>query len=93
MIAGYKAGAPIKTLVAQFKVDQSTVTKHVKRAGIRLRVPALLPEEVEEASRLYRSGQSLRQVGSHFGVRDTTVRTALLRAGVKMRDCQGRELK
>jgi hypothetical protein len=91
LIAGYHAGTPIKDLVAQFRVDQSTVTKYMKRSGVRLRLPALLPEEVEEASRLYRSGQSLRQVGSHFGVRDTTIRTALLRAGVKMRDSHGRE--
>jgi hypothetical protein len=91
LLTDYKAGAPIKALVARYKIDQSTVTKHVKRAGVRLRLPALLPEEVEEASRLYRSGQSLRQVGSYFGVRDTTIRTALLRAGVKMRDSQGRE--
>jgi hypothetical protein len=91
LLAGYKAGVPIKALVAQFKIDRSTVTNYVKRAGVRLRLPALLPKEIEEASRLYRSGQSLRQVGSHFGVRDTTIRTALLRAGVQMRDCQGRE--
>jgi hypothetical protein len=79
------AGIPIKDLVSEFKIDPSTVTQHVKRAGVRLRLPALLPEEVEEASQLYRSGQSLRRVGSQFGVRDTTIRTALLRAGVKMR--------
>jgi hypothetical protein len=47
LIAGYKAGAPIKALVARFKIDESTVTQHVKRAGVRLRVPALLPKEVE----------------------------------------------
>jgi len=91
LIAGYQAGVPIKVLVARYKIDPSTVTQHVKRAGVRLRLPALLPEEVKEVAQLYRSGHSLRQVGTHFGVRDTTIQTALLRAGLKMRDSQGRE--
>jgi hypothetical protein len=81
----------INDLVDRYKVDQSTVTQHVKRAGVQLRLPALLAEEVDEAMQLYQAGQSLRKLGLHFGVRDTTVRSALLRAGVKMRDCQGRE--
>jgi hypothetical protein len=40
---------------------------------------------------LYRGGQSLKNVGVHFGVHASTIRSALLRAGVAMRDCQGRE--
>ncbi len=41
--------------------------------------------------RLYQGGQSLEDVGVHLGVHASTVRTALLRDGVAIRDCQGRE--
>jgi hypothetical protein len=41
---------------------------HIERAGVRRHYPALLPEEIAEAARLYQSGQSLVTVGEHFGV-------------------------
>jgi hypothetical protein len=68
------------------------VIGHVNRAGVRRHYPALLSEEIAEAAQLYRSGRSLAAVGGHYGVNASTVRTALLRIGVPMRDSQGREL-
>jgi|HubBroStandDraft_6_1064221.scaffolds.fasta_scaffold155688_2 hypothetical protein len=90
LVIDYQAGAPIKDLVARYGVDQSTVTQHVKRAGARLRYPKLLPHEIDEAARLYRSGQSLAVVAVKFGVDPHTVRGALLKLGVEMRAQQSR---
>jgi hypothetical protein len=82
----------VKELAVRYQVNRNTVIEHAKRAeGVRHRYPALLPEEITEAARLYQSGQSLADVGKHFGINATTVRSALLKAGVEMRDCQGRE--
>jgi len=58
---------------------------------VRWHYPALLPKAIDEAGQLYRSGQSLATVGEHLGVNASTVRTALLKAGMQMRDCQGHE--
>ena len=90
VVADYQAGAKIKDLAAQYRINRSTVLEHIRRARVRKHYPALIPEEVDEAAQLYLSGQSLVSVGEQFGVNASTVRTALVRAGVEMRDCQGR---
>jgi len=92
LIAEYRSGVKVKELAIRFQISRGTVIEHVKRAGgVRHRYPALLPEEIAEASGLYQSGHSLVVVGKHFGINASTVRSALLKAGVKMRDCHGRE--
>jgi len=83
--------AEVEELVANYQAGRNTIMGHVNRAGVRRHNPALLPEEITEATQLYRSGRSLAAVGGHFGVNASTVRTALLRVGVAMRGCQGRE--
>jgi hypothetical protein len=91
LVIDYEAGVPINDLVARYRIDQSTVTQHVKRAGVRMRYPKLVSQEIEEATGLYCSGLSLAAVGKHFGIDAYTVRRTLLKVGVQMRDHQGRE--
>jgi hypothetical protein len=91
LVANYQAGGKVNDLAAHYQVNRNTIMGHVNRAGVRRHNPALLPEEITEATQLYRSGRSLAAVGGHFGVNASTVRTALLRVGVAMRGCQGRE--
>ena len=91
LVADYLAGAKVRDLADLFQISRNTVLEHVSRAGVRKHYPALIPEQVDEAAQLYRSGQSLVSVGEHFGVNVSTVRTALLKVGVEMRDCHGRE--
>jgi len=90
-VASYQAGGKVNDLAAHYQVNRNTVIGHIDRAGVRRHYPVLLPEEIREAAQLYRSGCSLAAVGVRFGVNASTVRTALLRVGVAMRDCQGRE--
>ena len=87
----YQASTAIPDLIEEFKISRSAVYGIVKRLGLPGRRSTLRPEDVAEAARMYESGESLLNVGEHFGVSASTVRTALLRVGVAMRDCQGRE--
>ena len=59
---------------------------HEWRPEVRSRLALALAEErLGEAIRLYQAGQSLRSVGLVLGVHATTVRSYLLKAGVKPR--------
>jgi DNA-directed RNA polymerase specialized sigma24 family protein len=91
LVAHYQAGTKVKDLAARYRINRNTVIGHINRAGVRRHYPALVSEEIMEAAQLYRSGWSLAAIGGHFGVNASTVRTALLRVGVAMRDCQGQE--
>jgi DNA-binding CsgD family transcriptional regulator len=77
-------------LAEQFKIHRSTVLDYLNRVGGQQRRPALMPDQIVIAARLYQGGQSLKEVGLRFGVHASTVRAALLKHGIKMRDCQGR---
>ena len=91
LVARYQDGAKVRDLAADYRINRNTVIGHINRAGVRRHYPALMSEEIRKAAHLYRSGWSLAAIGSHFRVNASTVRTALLRVGVAMRDCHGRE--
>ena len=64
--------------------------RHI-RQGVARRHPRLGPDEVNEACDLYRSGKSLPDIGAVSSVDPGTVRRALTKVGVPMRDPHGRE--
>jgi len=90
LLAAYQAGTPVNDLASEFRTHRSTVLNLVKRHGIRPRYPALLETELAEAIQLYGSGEPLTAVAQYFGIDASTVWRTFQRAGVKMRDCQGR---
>jgi Helix-turn-helix domain len=49
------------------------------------------PAQVDEAARLYQTGQSPRAIATHFGRHASTIRPALIKAGVPTRDRNGRD--
>jgi hypothetical protein len=75
----------------RFKISRQTVSAHLHRAGVAVRLQGLNPEQVAVAVGLYLGGWSLARVGGRFGVEAHTVRSALLKQGVRMRDTHGRE--
>jgi hypothetical protein len=85
LLADYEQGMKMRDLATRYRIHKHTVTKLTQRAGARPRYPALLPEELAQAAKLYKSGQSLAVVGDQFGVNPTTVRTALVEMGIAMR--------
>lgn len=93
LTAAYGTGVGINDLAAGFKIHRSTVLEHFNRSETPRRYPALDSAQVEEATQLYRRGQSLRAIGVHFGRHASTVRMALTKAGVRLRDRNGWERK
>jgi predicted DNA binding protein len=91
LVAAYEEGIGVRKLATDFGISRSTVTEQMKRQGVRLHSPALLPEEIEEAAQLYGAGLSLAVIADRLNVATKTVHTALRRMGVPMRDTHGRK--
>jgi transposase len=91
VIAAYVAGASIRELAAQFKINRATVLDHLRRHEVprRPQLRKLSDKQIAEAAELYRDGWSLLRLGKHYGVDDETVRRALRRVGVLMRPRKG----
>lgn len=85
VVAVYQSGATIKELVSRFEISRTTVTAHLRRAGIETRYRRLDHGQIEEAARLYTDGKSLARVGRQFEINAGTVRQALMKYGVAIR--------
>jgi hypothetical protein len=91
LAASYLAGATVYQLAEQFRVHRTTVSLLLERKSAPRRNRPLSPTQIEQARVLYATGQSLAKVGKQLGCDANTVRLALLRADVRMRDCHGRD--
>jgi DNA-directed RNA polymerase specialized sigma24 family protein len=85
LVAGYVAGLPIDELVEEFQVDQTTVQKYVRQNGVARRSERLGSRQREEAVSLYLAGRSTASIAGELRVGATTVRRALVGAGVVLR--------
>jgi hypothetical protein len=91
LVIGYKTGSTVYQLAEQFRIYRGTVSKLLDREGVPRRGRTLSPAQIEEATGLYATGLSSVSVGKQLGCDGSTVHLALRKAGVRMRDCQGRE--
>lgn len=91
LIDEYQAGMPTTELARTFGVGKGTIIRLLHAAGVPMRRQGPSAEQVREAVRLYAQGLSLAVVGERLGFDAHTVRRALLRAGVVMRDSHGRQ--
>ncbi|RBM24216.1 hypothetical protein DEH69_00510 [Streptomyces sp. PT12] len=66
-------------------LDRVTVLKRLRAAGVKIRRQGLEPGQVGAAVGMYLAGQTLAQVGAHFGVAQGTVGRYLKERGVRMR--------
>lgn len=87
----YLDGATVYQLAESYEINRRTVSVILERQGVARRYQGLSQPEIEQAVELYGEGWSLARIGSVLGVCDSTVLNTLRRAGVRMRDCQGRE--
>lgn len=78
-------------LAKEFGINRETALEHLKRAGIARRphVRKLTDQLVQEASRPYASGLSLKNVAKHFDVNENTIRDEFTRAGIQVRPRRG----
>lgn len=82
----YEAGATTTQLANEYGVAKSTIIGILRSAQVVVRRQSLTPEQVSEAARLYRKGLSLSQVATQLGVNQETMRVAVIRAGVALRE-------
>jgi hypothetical protein len=87
LVARYEAGATVPVLIEEFRIHRSTVLNHLKRRGVHTRVKrrVLTDQQVAEAAKQYRAGDSLATIGKRYGVVAGTVRRELIKIGVEMR--------
>jgi DNA-binding CsgD family transcriptional regulator len=86
----YRAGATIRELALEFGVAPRTASHHLKLAGVDVRSRAMSSDEVAEAIRLYAAGLSTKAVGERLGRHHSAIWNALRRAGIELRNTQGR---
>jgi transposase len=85
MVAGYAAGMCVTELVKRYQVDQSTVQKYVRQAGLPRRLLRLDSTGSQRIVDLYVAGTSAEAIGKQLNVSPTSVRRALARSGVPLR--------
>jgi len=90
-VADYVEGVEVIELARRYGIARQTVLEQMRREGVARRHPRLSVDDTERAADLYRAGDSLATIGDVFAVDPGTVRRALMKLGVPMRDCHGRE--
>lgn len=90
-MAEYQAGQTMKAIAVKHGIHRVTVSDVLDRTGVAKRPKGMSQVQVDTAARLYESGTSLANVGAQIGFDASTIRTMLLRRGVRTRDSHGRE--
>ena len=85
LIADYRAGELVNDLVNAYGIHRSTVLDHLKRQGVRRRRSRLTIPDIEKIVGLYASGESVETIAVELRIGATTVRRALVKAGVELR--------
>lgn len=86
----YRSGLTVYQLAAKYGIHRHTVSRHLREAGVRLRLDGMTAEQIDAAVQLYASGWSLARIAERFGVTATTVHKRLRERSVHFRDTQGR---
>lgn len=89
LVADYEAGVLVDDIALKCGTRRGTVTEIMKTTGRRVRCKGLSDPELAQATELYEGGASLATVGREGGIDAMTIRTWLLRAGVRIRPRNG----
>lgn len=85
MLELYEQGQTVYQLADRFGCHRQTVSRQLKSRGVRMRLTGITPGQLEQATRLYGSGMTLKSVGMELGLSRNTVRACLADAGVQLR--------
>jgi transposase-like protein len=85
LVKAYALGELVAHIATRFAVDQVTVHKYVRAAGLPKRCHWIGPRQLEHAVELYQCGKSTSSIAAELGVGATTVRRALQSAGIGIR--------
>lgn len=86
MVARYSAGETYPALAKEYGVAKSTILGILRANSVVVRRQPLTKQQVAEAARLYEAGSSLSQVAETLKVNQETMRMAILKAGVVLRE-------
>lgn len=86
----YEAGRSTTWLMATYSLGKGTVLTLLKQHGVKMCGQGIPEDQVEDAIRLYRGGQSLMRLSKQLDCSAETVRQVLLAAGVTLRKQRGR---
>jgi hypothetical protein len=86
LIADYQAGEPSTALMVKYQLGKGTVLKILKDHDVTMRRQGFPTDRLPEAIQLYKQGWSTERIGDHLGCDKETVRQALMRSGVKVRN-------
>ena len=86
VIAQYDSGTTSIALAEEFGVAKSTILRILRDARVVVRRQPMTSEQVGKAADLYESGLSLSQVAKRLDVNQDTMRLAILKAGVTLRE-------
>jgi transposase-like protein len=91
LVDAYRASETVYQLARQFGIHRNTVSGLLERHGVPRRGRPLSPLQIQLAVELYVVGQSAAVIARQLECDPGTVRLALIKAGVTMRDSHGRE--
>jgi len=80
LVEGYLEGKSVYELGRQFGIARQTVSEHLHRRGVPMRMRGLDDVLRPEITRLHDEGWSLKRLGDRFRVDASTVRNFLKRA-------------
>jgi len=86
LVARYSSGETSTVLADEYGVAKSTILRILRESRVVVRRQLLTAEQVSEAADLYESGLSLSQVAKRLDVNQETMRVAILKAGVILRE-------
>ena len=86
VVARYSAGETSTALAKEHGVAKSTILGILREANVVVRRQPMTTDQVSEAAQLYESGLSLSQVATQLNVNQETMRVAILKAGVVLRE-------
>lgn len=82
----YSAGEDSTALAKEYGVAKSTILSILRAHSVVVRRRPLTKQQVSEAARLYEAGSSLSQVAEVLKVNQETMRMAIIKAGVVLRE-------
>lgn len=85
LVHRYTEGEPSTKLCEEFKIAKSALLKILREEGVVLRRQSPTTDAIAEAVRLYGQGLSIARIANNLAISGTSVRRALLGAGVEMR--------
>lgn len=86
VVSRYSAGETSTALAKEYNVAKSTILGILRANSVVVRRQPLTKQQVAEAARLYEAGSSLSQVAEALKVNQETMRMAIIKVGVVLRE-------